>query len=404
MNDSVFQIPLYRRFGHLVPEYLNGCEASSIPYLTKATIIKNFPAGFKTTYLSTALSEEQVEYASTSGSSGARLSLVREREWWVTEFNKAYASSYELSEFNPVHDRKAVLASVVCSGTSCYLTPDADVQCSVGGVLHRNKVPNPHDWTRTDIETMLSELDRLKPKILEVNPSYLSIFISKIKSYGINTPVFMPRYVVTSYEFLTAYCRRKIESFFGTHVLDMYGSTELGVLFIQSADGNYHRCSHENILELKPVNSLERIYELVVTSWKNKFMPFLRYRTGDLVELKDPKWSKLKIMDGETFSIIQPHGRITDAEIFSDENRFLTLRIFDRLIEQCSWQPEFYRLEKRGACVDFYYVSSGQQNRKRDSENFKFLIELLRFERLTIHKVDTLQPDPSGKFSIFKRK
>ncbi|MFJ5299482.1 hypothetical protein ACIQAL_23540 [Pseudomonas sp. NPDC088368] len=183
------------------------------------------------------------------------------------------------------------------------------------------------------------------------------------------------------------------------NILDMLGSSELGVLFIQLENETYTRCPHASLIELCPIYPEENIYELIVTSWRNPLMPLLRYRTGDLVEIKDKAAAAKTWREGEIFCIDHLHGRRSDSAIFSTKKKIVTTLKLDNAIALCEWQPEFYCLEKSNEFATLYYSRTCQEDNLSPAHlNFKALTKLLAPTKLVFQKSHMIQPAPSGKF------
>lgn len=137
-------------------------------------------------------------------------------------------------------------------------------------------------------ETMreyVAALRRFRPAILIGYPSALERLVRFCMRTGTSGP--RPRAVVTSGEVLVPQQRDQIEGFFSCTLFDRYGIREFGNVA--------HECErheglhifddlfHVEVLddEGRPVGPGET-GELVVTDLSNYYMPFIRYRTGDL--------------------------------------------------------------------------------------------------------------------------
>lgn len=93
----------------------------------------------------------------------------------------------------------------------------------------------------------------------------------------------------TSSETLTDWQRHAIETAFRTKVDDSYTNGEQSVLLTQCEHGNYHVNYEYSIVEFVPIYA-ERdmtLARVIGTGFLNKAMPFIRYDTGDCVEIKN---------------------------------------------------------------------------------------------------------------------
>jgi phenylacetate-CoA ligase len=93
-------------------------------------------------------------------------------------------------------------------------------------------------------------------------------------------------------EMLFSNQRKIIEQAFRCDVVNMYGSQEFDILSYECKNSTLHAWTHNLFFEVlkdgQPVPEGE-MGELVVTSLTNYTMPFIRYRLGDLVQMKATK-------------------------------------------------------------------------------------------------------------------
>jgi phenylacetate-CoA ligase len=99
------------------------------------------------------------------------------------------------------------------------------------------------------------------------------------------------RGIISSAQTLDEASRGKIESAFGTHVFDKYGSREFsGIAYECEAHAGHHvvaECYHVEILVNDRPAEPGELGEVVVTDLNNYVMPFIRYRIGDLAYAVD---------------------------------------------------------------------------------------------------------------------
>lgn len=75
--------------------------------------------------------------------------------------------------------------------------------------------------------------------------------------------------------------RREISKAFGTGITGEYGAAESGIVAFECPRGSYHVNSQHVVVEVEDE-------EIVVTNLLSHSFPFIRYRLGDAVKLKDP--------------------------------------------------------------------------------------------------------------------
>ncbi|MCK4236402.1 MAG: aspartate 1-decarboxylase, partial [Candidatus Krumholzibacteria bacterium] len=150
-------------------------------------------------------------------------------------------------------------------------------------------------------------------------PSALALFAEFCKKSRIK--VFRPKAVVTSGERTFPHQREIIEEVFSCPTFDRYGSREFSNVAHECEEHRgLHVCNDLFYVEVlhesgRPAQSGE-VGEIVVTDLSNLYMPFLRYRTGDLAvptERTCPCGRGLPLLDrieGRTFdAIVTPDGK-----------------------------------------------------------------------------------------------
>jgi phenylacetate-CoA ligase len=137
-------------------------------------------------------------------------------------------------------------------------------------------------------ERMLDYVSRLRayrPHLFTAYPSALALFADFCRSKGITD--IRPRAIISSGEQLFDSQRELIEAVFVCRVFNRYGSREFGNVAQECEE---HRglhvmsdLSYIEILDDRGAPAKEgEVGEIVVTDLLNLYMPFIRYRTGDL--------------------------------------------------------------------------------------------------------------------------
>ena len=139
-------------------------------------------------------------------------------------------------------------------------------------------------------ESLLNEmvfLMRHRPGVfLKGYPSSLTILARFIVEHQLTVP--SPGAVFTTGETLFPEQRELMEQAFHTSVVDFYGNRETNAIIFQCPDsGLYHVNDEDVLVEVEPLKEQpnSRLGELIITDLVNYATPFIRYRTGDLVEL-----------------------------------------------------------------------------------------------------------------------
>src|SRR5262249_54834559 len=117
-------------------------------------------------------------------------------------------------------------------------------------LLFLNQRPDPFFWTAEDQTRMLDELGRHAAIGLESDTLYLSVLADFAKSTGRALDV--RGFVQLTYAFATRAHLRAIRAAFGGALLQLYGASEVGVLFMEGEDGRLHHCPFTTHVELLP--------------------------------------------------------------------------------------------------------------------------------------------------------
>jgi phenylacetate-CoA ligase len=98
-----------------------------------------------------------------------------------------------------------------------------------------------------------------------------------------------PRFVVCSGEFLSSTVQKEIECYFGTRVLNQYGSNEVGTIGFECMEGQgMHVNADTLVLETRERDGPAgpgKPGNVLLTNLENQAMPLVRYQIGDVATL-----------------------------------------------------------------------------------------------------------------------
>lgn len=174
------------------------------------------------------------------------------------------------------------------------------------------------DMSEKSMLQYLKRLHKFKPSLIRGYPSALFTFADFLKKNGITD--IKPRAVISTGEKSYPFQKELISDVFSCEVYERYGSNEFGNIA--------HECSHHQGLHIltdmyyveilknnRPVENGET-GEIVVTGLLNYYMPFLRYKIGDMGVLTDTQCSckrgfpMLEEVTGRSFDmIVTPSGK-----------------------------------------------------------------------------------------------
>jgi len=253
-------------------------------------------------------------------------------------------------------------------------------------------------------EEMLAKVSR---RISRFNPRYFYGYSNSIyrlalnfKEYTRPVPERLKAIFVTA-ETLFPQERKIVESVFRVPVSNEYGCSEIGGFAYECPAGNWH-ISIENVF-LEFVENESGVREIVGTSLTNEYMPFIRYRIGDIGE-----WVAEKCSCGCNLPIMKLHtGKVTDVVIMSN-GRTYSSEIFDYLnlaLLGLKRHPfnQYQIIQTKPAAFTIRYVKS------RDFTDSDLVLFRQLFERtvqdrnlqLTFQSESEIKPDLTGKMRYF---
>lgn len=138
------------------------------------------------------------------------------------------------------------------------------------------------------VDSYISALNKYQPPWIHGYPSFLSL-LAKLaiqKKLKLN---YVPVAITVGSENYSSNQRKTIERFFKASSFELYCQTEGVAMFSECPHGSIHVEEEFSYVEFLDVG--ENRYEVVGTSFYNSAFPFVRYRTGDIVELSQDKCS-----------------------------------------------------------------------------------------------------------------
>jgi phenylacetate-CoA ligase len=204
------------------------------------------------------------------------------------------------------------------------------------------------------------------------------------------------RAVVTTSELLSDEDRRLISQAFGVPVYDSYGLREIGLIGHECREFTLHTNDEQLILETVDRQTLEPTDgegELVATSLISTSMPFIRYRTGDVVTL-----SRAPCPCGRTLGHVRvTGGRVLEFVVTSDR-RWISavafIYICRQIKEALQIQVRQDRLgEVRVLVVPGPNFTDETEARVREAVRARIGGQ----DAIVIERVASIPPSPSGK-------
>jgi phenylacetate-CoA ligase len=307
LNHAYTNVPYYKRLfdsARIKLEDITSIkDLQRVPILTKDSILANYPDKI----LATNVDWKHCLSRMTSGSSGKKLELAVDHE--VTHLYRLMQLRQLLDVGYKPWDRVVYIR---------YKPPDTKVFFQKLGLFRRDYILL--EWTP---EKQLSEIMRLKPKIINAYPSVLyllgkTITPSQAKELDL-------KLLLSNSELLTKHVREYLENVFNCKVYDDYSCLEFSSIGFECRMQNLHISSDNVIVEIVDSEGKQlpfgRQGRVVITALNNYSMPYIRYEISDIGILSNENCSC-----GRTFPIFKsiigrcddflvlPSGRLIDPQ------------------------------------------------------------------------------------------
>ena len=319
---------------------------NALPALNKTNMRNAFPSGLIPSgmRIDEGLRTGEIEYVKTSGSDDDSVVNIWHQPWWNASEKASWLLNRHSARFIKKEPAEAILTSPKCVGFACRHGELPVEKRRLGRFLYLNEKTDPSRWSQKQIERIAFELGWFKPRILEANPSFLSLFSNRYARLGLD--VFQPELIVLTYEMPSAVHIRQIKRVFKSPVASSYGSTETGYVFMQCEQGRFHQNTRYCRVDFKPLAERHggpltgRIF---VTTFHNPWCSILRFDIGDLVTLDDRGPCPCGRTEGLTLRSID--GRTTGVTM-TLKGRLVTTREADQAIAAADKMIIAYKLEQ----------------------------------------------------------
>lgn len=400
IRESIKDIEFYNSINDL---FINN-SLNKLVIIDKSMIMESFPNKWMSNKIKEAFMCENYESTYTSGSTSERMQIVRPKDWWKGEYKRTANYNKYLMQKEINNWKKAILTTAICSNMACYLETPSYEERIIHNTLFLNIHPDPNTWKKTDIERICYEIELFKPLYIDVDPIYLSILLNKISDYGINFQ-YTPQAISLSYEYCTKNIRKFIESHIKCPIFNLYGSTEIGYILCECECGQMHLCDDLIQVELIPFKNRTDLFSLIVTSLRNPFMPFVNYKTGDIVKATSSN-NKCECGLRTPTNIQWVMGREKDIITFGET--VMTYGDLDEIVYSLSNNLIFvYQLlleEKNGNLIFRYTTFNKKDIPQIHKTDFKAKINEYFGTNISVNFIfeQSIRPEISGKFAIIK--
>jgi phenylacetate-CoA ligase len=229
----------------------------------------------------------------------------------------------------------------------------------------------------------------LQPRLLISTPSHLERFLFFCEKDGFRPVIESVCYLG---ELMEEGLKKRIESFFGAVVYSTYGTRECSLIGIQCKSGLQHTAPWMNYVEV--VNG-----QVIVTTFENKVMPFIRYSIGDEGVLLNETCKC-----GRSSQLIKFKGRAGGAIELSNKRLvpilYITQHIankYSKKISKFQFQQDSYKQ------IQMRYVPNSKNESTAIEESLNIYLNSLFENQIEVvfHCVDYILPNDSGKTTLF---
>lgn len=251
-----------------------------------------------------------------------------------------------------------------------------------------------------NVRYYIDKLKKINPAIIIGYPTPVYIVARSINDTH-QEGFIKPKLIWLSSETLQDYQRKAIEKAFGTKVCNAYSQAELAAFISECPEGGVHISPEYGLTEFIPLKGgeTEGLYEIVATGLFNYAMPFIRYRTGDIVTLDKAKkcscGRELPVVDEiigrDDNVLVTPQGtcissaplslvfefceNVEEAQLIQDKNDHIIVR----LVKRKSYTPKDEKYLQNELCkrigsgikIEFQYVPEIERTKMG---KYRFLI------------------------------
>jgi phenylacetate-CoA ligase len=349
------------------------------------------------------LASGEIELVETSGSTSDRTRILWDKGWWLRQEERGVRTNEVASRAMDGAEgpyREAILTTPVCGLGACHTGDLSFDERSDEHRLFLNMRADPTFWKPDDMTRMLDEIDRHETIGLESDPTYLATLARHAGRVG--REIRVKGFTTLTYAMTSAAHLRPIKKVVHAPVLQLYGASEVGVLFMEGSDGKLHHCPRTTHVELLPARmptpGAEDVALVVVTTMDRVVQPLVRFVVGDLVRVDRGGAARFTTVS----PLLSMEGRIQDA-IIRPDGAIVTAAAIDRALAPLDGiaQYQVNQLAPSGVDVDLVGEPSAPDSLVRDAR--ERLTPLLEGLRVSARTVTAIAAESSGKYRLVRR-
>jgi phenylacetate-CoA ligase len=400
------EIPFYAKRGRapIDPKTPLSDVLRATPLLTKGDVRPTLPKQWvpASIDLKAALASGDIELVETSGSTQDRLRILWDKGWWIRQEDRAMRTNPVIArahagEFGPY--KETILTTPVCGLATCHT---GDLPLAERIEEHRlflNMRPDPTYWRPDDMDRMLDELDAHPTVGLETDPMYFATLARYAASRG--RMIDVKAFAQLTYAFTTRGHVRGIRKAYQGPLFQLYGASEVGVLFMEGSDERLHHAPFTTHVELLPCKvatpGAKNVALVVVTTLDRVAQPLVRFVVGDLVQV-DPSGPR-------TYTTVSPlvsvEGRVQDS-VLRPDGAIVTCGSIDRALGGCE-VAVFQVNQREPGSVEVDVVPEPGHEESVVEASRAALAPLFEGLTIQVRTATAIAAEPSGKFRVARR-
>jgi phenylacetate-CoA ligase len=399
IRTAVGSVPFYAKQGLTLPD--DGAPLADVlakaPLLTRDKIRTTLPKMWLPDGrdAKSELASGKLAVVET-GSAESRWRFLFDASWWRDQERRAltanaHAASAIAGEMGPY--KEAALWTPERGTGSCG-SGDPEYDDRLEGIrVHLNSRQDPTFWSDAVMTRMLDELGLHGTVGLLADPFYLDVLARHAAVLG--RRIDARGFVALTRALTTAAHRAAIGRVYPGTVFQVYGARSTGVLFVEGDDGLLQHVPGITHVELLPCTretpGAKDVALVVVTTLGRDVQPFVRFVTGDLVQVADgaPRFTTVK-------PIASVEGKLEDA-ILRPDGAIVTPGAIDRALAPLGLRA--YQVMQREPAEVELEVVGGSADAARDA-----LAALCSGMKIEARPSTSLAVEPDGKYKTSHRR
>lgn len=276
VDHAASQVPFYRAWA-AAHAYRPGdtADISTLPVVTKADYMADTDA-----FQSDAFPVSELTQSRTSGSSGEPFRFRKHPRSSDYSYCCLWRALHRFG-LRPGDRRVYVWGRSYTFANTPAGIAKKKIKLGVRNWLNNTLAIDAYDLTHASVHKAIDDIERFRPRYLHGYVSALYTIARTLRDEGrtLRTPGLVA--AVTESEKLYDFQREAMEAAFGCPILEHYGSVEFGNIAEPDPYGNMRINEDMFLVERLPTG------EAAITNLFSQAFPFIRYKLGDLIELRD---------------------------------------------------------------------------------------------------------------------